>query len=130
MAVNEGISQMVHVVSILDVIIKLGLTVFQSSEVSGAVWSGVFELDRRASGVSFVTGMSRPFRDVMDDPGVADWESDGSDHSRRWSPEVASRSVDCFCDDGGSQSKRVTGYEWVASATLVKSMDHFDPPGT
>jgi hypothetical protein len=113
----------------LEVMIKLGLTVFQSSEVSGAVWSGVFELERRARGVSFVTGMSRPFRDVIDDPEVGGWISDGSDHSRRWSPEVASRSVDCFCEEGGSQSKRVTGYECVASAILVKSMDHLDPPG-
>ena len=123
-------SQMVQVVSMLEVMIRLGLTVFQSSEVSGAVWSGVLELDRSASGVSFVTGMSRPFLDVMEDPGVGGWVSEGSDHSRRWSPEVASRSVDCFCDDGGSQSRRVTGKEWVASATLVKSMDHFDAPGT
>ena len=38
-----------------------------------------------------------------------DW--DGSDHSLRWSPEVASRSVDCFCDDAGSHSILVTGYE-------------------
>jgi hypothetical protein len=30
-------SQIVHVVSILDVIIRLGETVFQSREVSGAV---------------------------------------------------------------------------------------------
>jgi hypothetical protein len=123
-------SQMVHVVSILEVMMRLGLTVFQSSDVSGAVWSGVLELDKRASGVSLVTGASRPFLDVIDDPGVCGCVSDGSDHRRRWSPEVASKSVDCFCDDGGSQSKRVTGYEWVASATLVKSILHFDPPGT
>lgn len=37
LAVRDGISQIVHVVSILDVIIKLGETLFQSSEVSGAV---------------------------------------------------------------------------------------------
>jgi hypothetical protein len=122
-------SQMVHVVSMLDVMIKLGLTVFQSRDVSGAVWSGVFELESSARGVSFVTGRSRPFLDVIDDPEAGGWISDGSDHSRRWSPEVASRSVDCFCDEGGSQSKRVTGYEWVASAILVKSMDHLGPPG-
>ena len=121
---------MVHVVSMLEVMIRLGLTVFQSSDVSGAVWSGVLELDRSASGVSFVTGMSRPFLEVMDEPGVGGWVSDGSDHSLRWSPEVASRSVDCFCDEGGSQSRRVTGNEWVASAILVKSMDHLGPPGT
>lgn len=43
----------------------------------------------------------------------------GSDHKRRWSPDVARRSVDCFCDDGGSQSIRVTGYECVASADFT-----------
>lgn len=47
---------MVHVVSILEVMIKLGDTVFQSSDVSGAVWSGVLEFESRASGVSFVVG--------------------------------------------------------------------------
>src|SRR5690349_9930253 len=58
-AVRDGMSQMVHVVSMLEVIIRLGETVFQSSEVSGAVWSGVLELERSASGVSFVIGPSR-----------------------------------------------------------------------
>jgi hypothetical protein len=33
----------------------------------------------------------------------------GNDHRRRWSPDVASRSVDCFWDDGGSQRILVTG---------------------
>ena len=47
---------MVHVVSILEVIIKLGETVFQSRDVSGAVCSGDFEFDRRARGVSFAGG--------------------------------------------------------------------------
>jgi hypothetical protein len=37
LAVKDGMSQMVHVVSMLEVMIKLGLTVFQSNEVSGAV---------------------------------------------------------------------------------------------
>lgn len=46
-------SQIVHVVSMLDVMIKLGETVFQSSEVIGAVCSGDLELDRRARGESF-----------------------------------------------------------------------------
>lgn len=49
-------SQIVHVVSILDVMIKLGETVFQSRDVSGAVCSGDFELERRARGVSFAEG--------------------------------------------------------------------------
>jgi hypothetical protein len=44
---------MVHVVSILEVMMSLGDIVFQSSEVRGAVCSGVFELERRARGVSF-----------------------------------------------------------------------------
>lgn len=48
------------------------------------------------------------------------WEL-GSDHKRRWSPDVASRSVDCFCGDGGSQRIRVTGYECVASAVFTYS---------
>ncbi len=52
-------SQMVHVVSMLEVMMSLGETVFQSSEVSGAVCSGVFEFDRRARGVSFCGGGSR-----------------------------------------------------------------------
>lgn len=126
LAVREGISQIVHVVSMLEVMIKLGETVFQSSEVSGAVWSGVFELDKSARGVSFVVTTSR-FRPVMELPGV-EGVSEGRDHSLRWSPDVASRSVDCFVDEGGSQSKRVTGKECVASAILVKSMVHFEPP--
>jgi len=53
LAVSVGISQMVHVVSILEVMMRLGDRVFQSREVKGAVCSGDFELDRRASGVNF-----------------------------------------------------------------------------
>ncbi len=52
-AVSVGISQMVHVVSMLDVMMRLGDRVFQSREVKGAVCSGDFELDKRASGVNF-----------------------------------------------------------------------------
>lgn len=55
--------------------------------------------------------------------------SEGSDHRRRWSPDVASRSVDCFCEDGGSHNSRVTGYECVASATLLNSSVYRDEPG-
>lgn len=44
------------VVSILDVMIKLGETLFQSREVRGAVCSGDFELDSKARGVSFCGG--------------------------------------------------------------------------
>jgi hypothetical protein len=114
-------SHIVHVVSILEVIMRDGETVFQSREVNGAVCSGVLELDNRASGVSLVVGMSRWLERLIELEGLWTGVSDGSDQSRRWSPDVASRSVDCFCDDGGSHSRRVTGYEWVASATLTNS---------
>ena len=46
-------SHIVQVVSILDVMMSFGDMVFQSKDVSGAVCSGVLELDKRASGVSF-----------------------------------------------------------------------------
>ena len=49
-------SQIVHVVSMLEVMIRLGETVFQSSEVRGAVCSGDLEFERRARGVSFAGG--------------------------------------------------------------------------
>lgn len=111
LAVSVGISQIVQVVSILDVIMRLGDTVFQSSEVRGAVCSGVLEFDRSARGVSLLAGMSRPWLAdrEMELPGEGRGVSEGRDHSLRWSPEVASRSVDCFCDDGGSHNNRVTG---------------------
>lgn len=48
---------MVQVVSMLDVIIKLGEIVFQSREVIGAVCSGDFELDNNARGDSFAGGI-------------------------------------------------------------------------
>jgi hypothetical protein len=51
-------SQIVQVVSILDVIIKLGDMIFQSSAVIGAVCSGDFEFERSASGDSFTGGGS------------------------------------------------------------------------
>lgn len=46
-------SHIVHVVSMLEVIIKLGDKLFQSKEVRGAVCSGDLELERSASGVNF-----------------------------------------------------------------------------
>jgi len=46
-------SHIVQVVSILDVMISLGESLFQSKDVKGAVCSGVLELESRASGVSF-----------------------------------------------------------------------------
>lgn len=65
----------------LEVMIKLGETVFQSNEVSGAVWSGVLELERSAKGVSFVTPGSLPCRliELLWDTGL----SEGKDHNRR-----------------------------------------------
>lgn len=111
LAVRVGMSQIVHVVSMLDVIMSFGESVFQSSEVNGAVCSGDLEFERRANGVSFCAGGSRVLtgeeRDMVLltlDAGVC-----GSDQSLRWSPEVARRSVDCFWEDGGSHNIRVTG---------------------
>lgn len=52
LAVSVGISQIVQVVSMLDVMIRLGEIVFQSSEVIGAVCSGDLELDSKANGES------------------------------------------------------------------------------
>jgi hypothetical protein len=46
-------SHIVQVVSMLEVMMSFGERVFQSRDVRGAVCSGVFELERRASGVSF-----------------------------------------------------------------------------
>jgi hypothetical protein len=53
LAVKDGMSQIVQVVSILDVMIRLGETTFQSREVMGAVCSGDLEFDNRANGESF-----------------------------------------------------------------------------
>jgi hypothetical protein len=103
-------SQIVHVVSMLDVIISDGETVFQSSDVKGAVCSGVLEFDNNANGVSLLVTTSRVDR-FIELEGLCIGVSEGSDQSLRWSPDVANRSVDCFCEDGGSQSSRVTGYE-------------------
>ena len=52
-AVSDGMSQMVQVVSMLDVMMRLGDSVFQSRDVSGAVCSGDFEFESNAKGVSF-----------------------------------------------------------------------------
>ena len=49
-------SHIVQVVSILEVIMRLGDKLFQSNEVRGAVCSGDFEFDRRARGVNFWAG--------------------------------------------------------------------------
>ena len=53
-AVNVGISQIVHVVSILEVMMRLGDTVFQSREVRGAVCSGVLG-DEMEIGIDLLT---------------------------------------------------------------------------
>jgi hypothetical protein len=57
-AVNVGISQIVQVVSMLEVIIRLGDIVFQSRDVIGAVCSGDFELESNARGESLAAGIS------------------------------------------------------------------------
>lgn len=59
LAVNVGISQIVQVVSMLEVMMRLGEIVFQSREVIGAVCSGDFELESRANGESLEVGVSR-----------------------------------------------------------------------
>ena len=46
-------SQIVQVVSMLEVMISFGDSMFQSREVKGAVCSGDFEFDNSARGVSF-----------------------------------------------------------------------------
>lgn len=110
-AVSVGISQIVQVVSMDEVMMSLGETLFQSSEVSGAVCSGVLEFERSASGVSFWAGEAFVFagelRVIVFESGDA--VEAGRDQSRRWSPDVARRSVVCFCEDGGSHRMRVTG---------------------
>lgn len=83
LAVNDGISQMVHVVSMLDVIMRLGDKVFQSSEVRGAVCSGDLEFERRARGVSFCTVDSLLFDDLVIELLVLWEDCAGRDHSRR-----------------------------------------------
>lgn len=98
LAVKVGISHIVQVVSMLDVMMSFGDMVFQSREVSGAVCSGVLEFDNKARGVSFWGGGSRVFtEDDLDIVLLAvDPVDCGNDHRRKWSPEVASRSVLCF----------------------------------
>lgn len=61
LAVNVGISHIVQVVSMLEVMMRLGEIVFQSREVIGAVCSGDFELESKANGESLEVGASRWF---------------------------------------------------------------------
>ena len=56
LAVSVGISHIVHVVSIDEVMMRDGCTTFQSSEVMGAVCSGDFEFESNANGESFCRG--------------------------------------------------------------------------
>ena len=76
-------SQIVHVVSILDVIIRLGDRVFQSSEVSGAVCSGDLEFDRSAKGVSFCGVGSLLFDERVMELLMLWFACAGRDHNRR-----------------------------------------------
>ena len=83
LAVRVGMSQIVQVVSMLEVMMRLGERVFQSREVNGAVCSGDLELESRASGVSFWTlcggVLAERVIELLDL-----WEEcDGRDHSRR-----------------------------------------------
>lgn len=118
-AVSVGMSQIVQVVSILDVMMRLGEIVFQSREVIGAVCSGDLEFDSSAKGDSFAGWMAWLTGRVIELLCIVC--AAGNDHRRKWSPEVANKSVVCFWDDGGSQRIRVTGYECVASAVFVYS---------
>lgn len=84
LAVSVGISHIVQVVSMLEVIIRLGETVFQSRDVNGAVCSGVFEFDSKAKGVSLLAGTSRWLDErVMEFPGEGAGVSDGRLQSLR-----------------------------------------------
>ena len=76
-------SQIVQVVSMLEVMMRLGDRVFQSSDVSGAVCSGDFELERRASGVSFCIGGSFVFEDLVIELLVLYDFCPGRDHNRK-----------------------------------------------
>lgn len=109
-AVRVGMSQIVHVVSIDEVMISFGLSVFQSRDVRGAVCSGVLLLESNANGCSFCGAGSRVFtvalRLMLLECDVEGW---GRLQSRRWSPLVARRSVLVFWLDGGSHKIRVTG---------------------
>jgi len=56
LAVRVGMSQMVHVVSMEEVMMSDGWTTFQSNEVMGAVCSGDLEFESKAKGESFCSG--------------------------------------------------------------------------
>lgn len=78
-------SHIVHVVSMLEVIMSLGESVFQSRLVNGAVCSGVFEFDSSARRVSFWGAGSREL--MLEDREMVlltlAGGKEGKDHSRR-----------------------------------------------
>lgn len=59
LAVRVGMSQIVQVVSMEEVMMSFGESVFQSREVKGAVCSGVLLLESRARGCNFCGAGSR-----------------------------------------------------------------------
>jgi hypothetical protein len=67
----------------LDVMIRLGDIVFQSSEVIGAVCSGDLELDKSASGESLAGGASLGLEGRVIELELCKVWVLGSDHSRR-----------------------------------------------
>lgn len=100
---------------------------FQSKLVRGAVESFDLELDSSASGVSFWGCVCIEFDLVMvpDAGGLGDDAAFvfGNDQRRRWSPDVASKSVNGLLVVGGSHKILVIGYVCVASASFVNSIE-------
>lgn len=90
-----------------DVMINEGEIGFQSKLVSGAVKSVDLEFESSASGVSFCVGVAYD-REVIELLGDGAADAEGRDHNRRWSPDVASKSVNGLLL-GGSHSTRVMG---------------------
>lgn len=80
----------------LEVMIRLGEMVFQSRDVMGAVCSGDLEFDNNANGESLDVAASRWLEGRVIEFELCRGCELGRDHRRRWSPDVASRSVDCF----------------------------------
>jgi hypothetical protein len=75
-------SQIVHVVSILEVMMRLGEIIFQSSDVIGAVCSGDLEFDKRANGDNLAGAWPPWDRPVIEFVVCIIWEL-GNDHRRR-----------------------------------------------
>ena len=74
---------MVQVVSMLEVMMRLGDTTFQSRDVMGAVCSGDFELDKSANGVIFWGASLELTERLMELVARVVCESGGKDHNRR-----------------------------------------------